>query len=103
MKGPQLAEQVALPVGMWIKSLALGLALSATTFAAPTFPCTGGTANETILPVRNSLQTYCVSDYGWSDSWFVGTPANYVASLDIMSGDDSPALRWSGGATGPGN
>jgi len=75
-------------------------------FAAGIAPCTDGVAawNETIIPVRSSAMTYCVSDYGWSDSWFrSGTISSYNGQADVLSGDDALNLRWSGGAAAPTN
>ena len=75
-------------------------------FAAGIAPCTDGVSggNETILPVRSSAMTYCVSDYGWSDSWFrSGTITSYNGQADVLSGDDALNLRWSGGAAAPTN
>lgn len=70
-------------------------------------PCTSGANSaETVLPVRNSRHTYCVSDYGWSDTWFFDPNiSTYSNQLDVMSGDDAPNLRWDlfTGATGYGN
>ncbi len=65
-------------------------------FAAGVGPCTDGASNETILPVRNSVTTYCTSDYGWSDTWFKGFHNVYNQQLDVFSGEDSFNLRWIG-------
>ena len=66
-------------------------------------PCTAvGTMD--IIPLANAHAAYCVSDYGWSDTWFVGSaPATYDPRLDVLSGDDSPNLHFgiSGGAPSP--
>jgi len=59
-------------------------------------PCTDGSANETILPVRNAQTTYCVSDFGWSDTWFKGYFTTYNQQRDVFSGEDSFNLRWAG-------
>lgn len=67
--------------------------------AIATPPCTDVPAMD-IIPLSNGVATYCVSDYGWSDAWFVGTaPAIYDPRFDVLSGDDAPNLHWSvGGA-----
>jgi hypothetical protein len=72
-------------------------------FAAATPPCTPGANGETILPVKSAVHTYCISDYGWSDSWFLGNPATYDGHKDVMSGDDSPFIRYTVGANTAGN
>src|SRR4051812_12523178 len=68
--------------------------------AAPTPPCSAGANSETILPVKNAVQAYCISDYGWSDSWFFSNPASYDGHKDVLSGDDSPFIRYT---VGPSN
>lgn len=59
-------------------------------------PCTeAGMTGMDIIPLSNGSATYCVSDYGWTDTWFVGTaPATYEAGFDVLSGDDSPNLHF---------
>jgi len=48
-----------------------------------------------IIPLSNGSATYCVSDYGWSDAWFVGTsPVGYNRRIDVLSGDDAPNLHF---------
>ena len=48
-----------------------------------------------IIPLTNGSSTYCVSDYGWSDTWFVASaPARYDLRLDVFSGDDAPNLHF---------
>src|SRR3982751_5241246 len=78
----------------------VGVLLATPAFGAATAPCSAaGTA--TILPVRSSVQTYCVNDFGWSDTWFFsGSLATYNQSLDVLSGDDSPNLHYTGGTHG---
>ena len=51
-----------------ISFLSLGMAAQAANIP----PCGAGAAAENILPVSNGITTYCVSDFGWSDSWFIG-------------------------------
>src|SRR5665213_3313317 len=65
-------------------------------------PCTPGSASENIIPVTNGVKTYCVSDYGWSDTWFLGSPAVYSQPLDMLSGDDAFNLTYGNGKTGTG-
>lgn len=65
--------------------------------AAATAPCTAVDSMPLIdiIPLRNAVATYCVSDYGWSDAWFVGSvPARYDARVDVLSGDDAPNLHF---------
>ena len=48
-----------------------------------------------IIPLTNGSSTYCVSDYGWSDAWFVGSaPVRFDPRLDVLSGDDAPNLHF---------
>lgn len=48
-----------------------------------------------IVPISNGLATYCVSDHGWSDAWFIGSaPVRYDPRLDVLSGDDAPNLHF---------
>ena len=71
------------------------LTLPAMLLAGPTAPCTGGKSNETVLPVTGATQTYCVSDFGWSDTWFsASTPSSYIQTQDVLSGDDAPFVRY---------
>ena len=57
-------------------------------------PCTDAGTMD-IIPLSNPSATYCVSDYGWTDTWFVGTaPATYDPRFDVLSGDDSPNLHF---------
>lgn len=74
--------------------------------AQVTAPCTVVDAFPAmgIIPLRNGVATYCVSDFGWSDAWFVGSaPARYDPRLDVLSGDDAPNLHFGirGGAPSP--
>jgi hypothetical protein len=49
----------------------------------------------TIIPLSNGAATYCVSDYGWTDTWFVGSsPPVYDPTIDVLSGDDAPNLHF---------
>lgn len=53
-------------------------------------PCTPGLFGENIAVVRNSEVAICVSDYGWSDTFFVRPiPSLYDQSLDVLSGDSA--------------
>ena len=79
-----------------VRSLASLLMIAIPMFAAGVGPCTDGANNETILPVRNSLTTYCTSDFGWSDTWFRGFQNVYNQQLDVFFGEDSFNLRWIG-------
>jgi hypothetical protein len=57
-------------------------------------PCTDALGMD-IIPLSNGIATYCVSDYGWSDTWFVGSsPGIYDPRFDVFSGDDSPNLHF---------
>ena len=48
-----------------------------------------------IIPLTNDSSTYCVSDYGWSDAWFVASePVRFDPRLDVLSGDDAPNLHF---------
>src|SRR4051794_2165294 len=68
-------------------------------WAAATPPCSAGSNHETILPVKNAVQAYCISDFGWSDSWFFSNPSSYDGNKDVLSGDDSPFINYTVGAT----
>ena len=73
--------------------VALHLALSAQ--VARAVPPCSDVLGMTVIPLTNGLATYCVSDYGWSDTWFVGgAPAIYDPRLDVLSGDDGPNLHF---------
>ncbi|MBL8472660.1 MAG: hypothetical protein KF778_05010 [Rhodocyclaceae bacterium] len=83
-----------------LRSVAVGtvcvlVACNAAAVATP--PCTDVPGMD-IIPLSNGTATYCVSDYGWSDAWFVGSaPAIYDPRFDVLSGDDAPNLHWSTG------
>ena len=48
-----------------------------------------------IIPLTNGSSTYCLSDYGWSDTWFVASaPVRHDPRLDVLSGDDAPNLHF---------
>ena len=73
------------------------LMLASNAAAVATPPCTpaGAFAGMDIIPLSNGSATYCVSDYGWSDAWFVGTsPVAYNRRIDVLSGDDAPNLHF---------
>ena len=69
-------------------------------------PCTpaGVFADMDIIPLTNGIATYCVSDFGWSDAWFIGaSPPVYDPLRDVLSGDDAPNLHFGiKGGAGPG-
>lgn len=74
-------------------------AFQSTARAAVVQPCasgaTGGTGGITILPINGGNQTYCQTAYGWSDTWFATSqPAAYDQHLDVLSGDNAPALIY---------
>ena len=70
------------------------LLLSSQAAAVAMPPCTPAGVLD-IIPLSNGSATYCVSDYGWSDAWFVGTsPGVYDPRLDVLSGDDAPNLHF---------
>ena len=74
--------------------------------AIGTAPCTSVDSLPAIdiIPLSNASATYCVSDYGWSDAWFVGSaPTRYDSRRDVLSGDDAPNLHFGirGGAPWP--
>lgn len=74
--------------------------------AAATAPCTSVPSLPAIdiIPLSNGVATYCVSDHGWSDAWFIGSaPARYDPRRDVLSGDDAPNLHFGirGGLTWP--
>lgn len=58
-------------------------------------------ATPSVLAVNNALGAYCVSDYGWSNTWYsTGVnntnpiPSSYDQALDLFSGDDAVNLRF---------
>ena len=57
-------------------------------------PCSAGAAGENVIPVSNGITTYCVSDFGWSDSWFLGAPLTNNPARDMLSGDDAFNLKY---------
>src|SRR2546423_1642297 len=84
-----------------IGSAIVGLLLATAAHAAGIAPCSSGSGTETVRPVKNSVMTYCVSDFGWSDTWFFsGSITTYTQSLDVLSGDDAPNLHYTGGTHG---
>ena len=63
-----------------------------------------------VLAVNNSRGAYCVTDFGWSNTWYsVGAdgthplPSTYDQELDLFSGDDAVNLGFSisAGSEGP--
>ena len=66
-------------------------------------PCSAGAVGENVLPVTNGITTYCVSDYGWSDTWLVGSPSTYHQYVDMLSGDDALNLLYNTPANGVGS
>src|SRR6185312_4907523 len=89
---------------LYITALAVTLA-SIHAHAAAVQPCTPGAANENIIGVSNGVTTYCVSDFGWSDTWLLGTPRTYSQTVDLLSGDDAFNLYYNAppGGTGAGS
>ena len=83
-----------------LSCIAAALLFAAGLQAAAVQPCSAGANNETILPIKNSVQAYCVSGFGWSDTWFFSNPGSYDGNKDVLSGDDSPFIRYT---VGPGN
>lgn len=84
------------PILLAAAMLALVLPLRVS-HAAATAPCTAVDSMPwiDIIPLRNGAATYCISDYGWSDAWFVGSaPATYDLRRDVFSGDDAPNLHF---------
>jgi hypothetical protein len=75
-----------------------GMCLFATTLP----PCTAGAAGENIIPVLSGMTTYCVSDFGWSDTWLMGSPTAYNQGLDLFSGDDAFNLYYNSPTNGVG-
>ena len=71
-------------------------------YAAALAPCSSGAVGENIIPVRNGLTTYCVSDYGWSDTWLLDSPLAYNANFDMLSGDDAFNLHYTTPPSGQG-
>ncbi len=66
-------------------------------YALGTPPCSTVLAMPAIniIPLTNGSSTYCVSDYGWSDAWFVASaPVRFDPRLDVLSGDDAPNLHF---------
>lgn len=86
--------------------LLLSLTLPALVSGASIGPCAGGVAKEGVLAISSSTTTYCVSDYGWTDTWLVGSgPQNqYLDSLDVFSGDAAAFVHYrANGGAGAGN
>jgi hypothetical protein len=57
-------------------------------------------ATPSVLAVNNEFGAYCVSDFGWSNTWYSvgdGThpiPSVYDQELDLFSGDDAVNLSF---------
>jgi hypothetical protein len=67
-------------------------------------PCTAGIAGENIIPIHTPDMTYCVSDYGWSDTWLIPASTVYDPAMDALSGDDAANLHFNiGGVPSAGN
>src|SRR5215831_12063903 len=91
----------------FLLTLTLTGLLAATSVDAQTPPCNAGihtALGETVIPLSNGQITYCISDFGWSDTWLLGTPATYNLALDLLSGDDAFNLKYNtpAGLLGPG-
>jgi hypothetical protein len=46
--------------------------------------------------VSPGVMSYCITDFGNSDTWFLGNPTVYDASHDVLSGDDALGLSYRG-------
>lgn len=103
-RGDIRLRRLDLTIG-WLALFAMLACAQGVVWGAAIAPCSAASGVTNILPVKDSLgkMTYCVSDAGWSDSWFQGTPTNYNGSIDILSGDDAPNLRWTSGPNNAGN
>lgn len=77
-----------------LTALAVNGAFAIGAYAVSVPPCTAGAAGENLLPVQSSQITYCISDFGWSDTWLMGNPAAYSQPLDVLSGDDAFNLNY---------
>ncbi|MBL0928252.1 MAG: hypothetical protein IBJ11_11475 [Phycisphaerales bacterium] len=67
-------------------------------------PATPGLAGENIIPIHTGTMAYCVSDFGWSDTWLIPDMMVYDPARDALSGDDAVNLRFSvGGVVASGN
>lgn len=83
-----------------LRALYLGLILCVGS-AAEAVPVGCNTdATTSVLAVNNALGAYCVSDFGWSNTWYsVGNgthpiPSVYDQELDLFSGDDAVNLSF---------
>ena len=56
-------------------------------------PATPGLAGENIFPIYGA-STYCVSDFGWSDTWLAPVMNTYDQARDVLSGDDAANLKY---------
>lgn len=73
----------------------LAASLPARAIATPPCSTVPTMTDITIVALSNGAATYCVSDHGWSDAWFVGSaPVRYDPRLDVLSGDDAPNLHF---------
>lgn len=90
-----MTDPLRKPCAAIVSIFCMTLALPAHALADP--PCTSvpSLPGIVITPISNGFSTYCVSDYGWSDAWFVASsPPVYSAPLDVLSGDDAPNLHF---------
>lgn len=82
---------------------ALVLGSSITAFAQPSIAPCSNVGGQTVLPLNSGSMTYCVGDYGWSDTWLVPALNQYDQNRDLLSGDDAGNLHYTrGGQQVPG-
>lgn len=84
------------------KALCLGILISLAGGAEAAVIGCNTDATPSVLAVNNSRGAYCVSDYGWSNTWYTtgsdGTkpiPSVYTEEFDLFSGDDAVNLSFS--------
>ncbi len=83
-----------------LRAICLGLAACAGLSAEAAVVGCNTDATTSVLAVNNELGAYCVSDYGWSNTWYSTSnnhpiPSVYDQELDLFSGDDAVNLSFS--------
>lgn len=87
-------KKIALAVAAGLMSVSGALAGSPTPTGLVS-PCSaqGSTANIAPL-ISPNLMAYCITDFGNSDTWFIGNPVTYAPNSDVLSGDDALSLQY---------
>jgi len=93
-----------------ISGLSAAAGFQSPAWAVVTAPCLSPAVTTNMGPINGgnpvTSSTYCVTGYGWTDTWFpTMQPTAYNQHLDVFSGDDAPSLSYTlnGVKVGTGN